>query len=258
MDTTFLDKKDNFKLYINQAKEDRKKFWKPMLLLAGLSIITVLLINVISSLILGDSFLAPVTVQIISFVFSLYSAKYLLNLVDNDEVSALGTLKSLGAKQIFFAFVAYVLVLLITSIGFTLLIVPGIILSYMFLVTILINADKLTGPIATLKESKRLTSGYKMKLFTVSLSVGLHYIAIPILLLLGSIVSGLLGLPGIISILLVTAAVVFFVYAQFALATLLPRMYRDLQKIKGAEAKNADAEVIEIQEVLEGDQTDSE
>lgn len=56
------------------------------------------------------------------------------------------------------------LLLVILGIGFVLLIIPGIILSIMFQFAPYLVIDKGLGPIEALKESARLTKGYKWKL----------------------------------------------------------------------------------------------
>ncbi len=63
-----------------------------------------------------------------------------------------------------------ILVSIFSSIGFALLIVPGIIISLMLAMTNYIMADGETGVIDTLKKSKELTDGYKWDLFIFGLS----------------------------------------------------------------------------------------
>lgn len=60
---------------------------------------------------------------------------------------------------------------LIVLVGLILLIVPGIIVAYMFLYVGYLIIDKNMGPIAALSESRALTDGYKMDLFIFSLAV---------------------------------------------------------------------------------------
>ena len=61
---------------------------------------------------------------------------------------------------------------LIVLIGLVLLIVPGIIVAYMFLYVGYLIVDKNMGPIAAIQESRTLTDGYKMDLFLFSLARG--------------------------------------------------------------------------------------
>ena len=60
---------------------------------------------------------------------------------------------------------------LIVLVGLVLLIVPGIIVAYMFLYVGYLIIDRGLGPIAALSESRVLTDGYKLDLFLFSLVV---------------------------------------------------------------------------------------
>lgn len=251
MNTTFLDKKDAVKLFIKQASEDRKNLWKPILILAIVNIVAGIAFGLVSSLIFGGSIIAEILLQLFGFFASIYSIKFLLNLIDTGESSVVETLKGFTGKQLLYALGAYVLMTLATFGGYILLIVPGIIISYMLMLTIFIGAEDAIKPVAALKESRRLTDDYKMKIFTTSLSVGIHFMVIPIVALFFMVLSQVLGGPIWLTGIFIAVAIVFGVYAQFAYATLLPRIYRDLQNIKGSET---DEEVIEIEEVLEGNQ----
>jgi uncharacterized membrane protein len=78
---------------------------------------------------------------------------------------------------------------LIVLVGLILLIVPGIIWAYMFLYVGYLIIDRQLGPIEALKESRVITSGYKMDLFIFSLVVGVINIVGAILLLIGLLVT---------------------------------------------------------------------
>jgi len=60
---------------------------------------------------------------------------------------------------------------LIVLVGLILLIVPGIIVAYMFLYVGYLIIDRNLGPIVALQESRVLTDGYKLDLFLFSLVV---------------------------------------------------------------------------------------
>ena len=60
---------------------------------------------------------------------------------------------------------------LIVLVGLILLVIPGIIVAYMFLYVGYLIIDRGLGPIAALSESRVLTDGYKMDLFLFSLAV---------------------------------------------------------------------------------------
>ena len=114
------------------------------------------------------------------------------------------------------------------------------------------------SPIATIKESFRLTAGYKMRIFITGLTVAIHFVGIAILIAFIGIV--LMTIIPWLAILLFVAAGIYAVYGSLALTTLYARMYRDLQQIKSEntadETEEDNTEVIEVEEVLEGDQTE--
>ena len=62
-------------------------------------------------------------------------------------------------------FVAMVIMFVVISIGMILLIIPGIILSYMLILTPYLIIDKDMGAVEAIMESMRLTKGYKMDIF---------------------------------------------------------------------------------------------
>lgn len=62
-------------------------------------------------------------------------------------------------------FVAMIVMSIVISIGMILLIVPGIILSYMLILTPYLIIDKDMGAIEAITESIKLTKGYKMDIF---------------------------------------------------------------------------------------------
>jgi uncharacterized membrane protein len=64
---------------------------------------------------------------------------------------------------------ASILLMLAIAAGFILLIVPGIIFALMFMFTTFIVIDREFGPIDAMKESRRITHGYKWKLLGLSL-----------------------------------------------------------------------------------------
>jgi len=78
---------------------------------------------------------------------------------------------------------------LIVLVGLVLLIVPGIIVSYMFLYVGYLIIDRQLGPIEALKESKVVTDGSKMNLFLFSLVIALINIVGVVCLLVGLLVT---------------------------------------------------------------------
>ena len=78
---------------------------------------------------------------------------------------------------------------LIVLVGLILLIVPGIIVGYMFLYVGYLIIDRGLGPIDALQESRALTDGYKMDLFLFSLAVAFINIAGVLCLFVGLFVT---------------------------------------------------------------------
>lgn len=88
--------------------------------------------------------------------------------------------KYLGAK---------ILVGIIVTVGFLLIIIPGIIAALMFLPVRYLVIDRKLGPIEALKESRRITSGHKWQLLVLVLAViGLNILGV-LALIVGLFVS---------------------------------------------------------------------
>ncbi len=75
----------------------------------------------------------------------------------------------------------YILVGLGVALGLLLLIIPGIILALMWSFTIYEVAEKRAGPIQSMKESARITKGYRLSIFVLALITLL--MAIPMVIL---------------------------------------------------------------------------
>lgn len=84
---------------------------------------------------------------------------------------------------------ARILVGLAVIIGIILLIVPGVIFGLMFMFTPYLVIDKGMSPIEAMKESKRITSGYKWKLLGLCAVLGLINVLGFICLIVGLLVS---------------------------------------------------------------------
>jgi uncharacterized membrane protein len=113
------------------------------------------------------AFLATI---IVSSAMGVGMCKFALNYAANDETPALGDIFS-GFKVILKALGIYVLMMICVIIGLILLIVPGIILSFMFSQAFYILADdKNKSVIDCLKESAAMMKGYKFDYFVLSLS----------------------------------------------------------------------------------------
>ncbi|MFT7327936.1 MAG: hypothetical protein ACI870_000108 [Crocinitomicaceae bacterium] len=252
MKNTFLDKKNYGKLYIKQAGEDRDTLWKSVLGLIIVTVVISVLINVVLGLTFGESWLVRIITQLIGFFVSLYTIKFVLNLVDTGKASFKDTLSSFTSRQVLYALGAYILMILAVITGLILLIIPGIIWSYMFMLVIYLGADGVIRPVNAMKESRRLTAGYKMKIFITIAWVHTYFLVIPLVAFLFMLLAQGLAWPSVIITFFSAAVLAFAIYAYFALVTLLPRMYRDLQNIQGENIEASD-EIIGREEVLDRD-----
>ena len=103
---------------------------------------------------------------VINYLFQIFVAMGTIAfyLKAHDDV-ALAHMKDLWHPEPFVRYLGLsLLLLIILGIGFVLLIIPGIILSIMFQFAPYLVIDKGMGPIEALKESARMTSGYKWNL----------------------------------------------------------------------------------------------
>lgn len=97
------------------------------------------------------------------------------------------TLSSLWLRQSFLSYLAaYVLVVLGVVIGLILLIVPGVVFGLTFVFATFLVIDRGLGPLEAMKESRRMTRGYKWDL------LGLLYVLFVIVVL--GIVALLIGI----------------------------------------------------------------
>ena len=84
---------------------------------------------------------------------------------------------------------ASILVGILVFVGFVLLIVPGVIAMLMLIFTLYLVIDRNMGPIVAMKESARITKGYRMKLLGLVLTmVGLNIVGL-LCLVVGLLVS---------------------------------------------------------------------
>lgn len=112
----------------------------------------------------------------VGFAVASILASFLINMGEtafflraHDDAKAVG-LRDLWHPEPFWKFVgAALLAGLAIFLGFILLIVPGIILSILFMFVGYLAIERRLGPIAALKESTRLTKGSRWKLFQLAL-----------------------------------------------------------------------------------------
>jgi uncharacterized membrane protein len=110
-----------------------------------------------------------IILRLVGLILGMVSTRISLDIHDTGEpnLSKLGELLPQIPSYLF----GKILYGLIVLVGLVLLIVPGIIVAYMFLYVGYLIIDRGMGPIAALQESRVLTEGYKMDLFLFSLVV---------------------------------------------------------------------------------------
>ena len=233
---TYLDKKDYYKKYYTLLKEDRKKYWKPIVIASLIAFAASLIIGFIAGFL--PEVISGVVYQVAGIYLGFGFLVFILNIVDGKELKYERILIPGTWKQFGIALVATILMYIVTTIGFFLLIIPGIIASLGLMFYAYFVYDQNSGIIESLKKSWELTDGYKGRLLANSISVGLMLMAIPLILVFVGLVLQMLA-PLWISIIFFIAAAIFGIYAQIALVTLAARTYRDLEQIQ----KNTPVEV---------------
>ncbi len=124
---------------------------------------------------------------LIGTLISMGVVAFYLKAHDNPEQV---TLSALWHPHPYWSYLAAtVLVGLVIVLGLLLLIVPGIIFGLMFMFTSFIVIDRALGPIDAMKESKRITSGYRWRLLGFILLLALINLAGVIALVVGLLVT---------------------------------------------------------------------
>jgi uncharacterized membrane protein len=155
-----------------------------MVVLFAASLVSGLLQSLITALV-GKTFGG-----MLSFILSLVVDVFMgigmvaVTLKAHDAVMA-ASLRDLWNPKLFWKYLgAYVLVFVITIIGFILLIVPGLILSVVLSFTLMLVVDRSLGPIEAMKESARLTRGHRWNLLWLFLAfVGINILGVLALLI---------------------------------------------------------------------------
>ncbi len=217
-----------------------KKNWKTLILMS----VVLLALQVIPEF-FGESYIIAIVSSIINVIVGLGFMYSVLSLVDGNQISFKEMFTRPSIKDVVFVFLASLVASILTLIGYILLIVPGIILTFGLSQATYLIIDKKAGIIESLKKSWKITNGYKWRIFVIGFRAGL--IAIAGLLALG--VGIFVALP-----------IVYLMYAK---------TYRDLVLLSEndqatstdvPETQNESIESeeveIEVEEILEGDQTE--
>lgn len=119
----------------------------------------------------------------------IYAGVYNFYIKAHDEVKSVRYAHLWNPKAFLNYIGVSVLTLIIVSIGFVLLIIPGIFALLVFFLAPFVVIDKGIGPIAALKESARLTKGNRFNILVLVLAIALLNIVGALLLLVGLLVT---------------------------------------------------------------------
>jgi uncharacterized membrane protein len=154
--------------FLNFGVENAKRHFLKFL---GLSIIAVVVLAIgggISVALAGldemGTIIGSLLVLFLCITISFGFLKNVLNLCRGEKINIKAFVHA-KLMTILNFFVLMVLLTIILSIGYTLLIIPGIILSVMLCPAPFLVIDRDMGPIDAVKESIKMTSGHKMDIF---------------------------------------------------------------------------------------------
>lgn len=199
MENTLLNQKNYLNKNLKAAYTLFKQNWGVLTLMT----LTVIAASIIPEF-LDDTLLIVLISFVINLVVSLGFTKATLSLVDGKKVSYVDLFTQVSVKNLIFVFIASAIVSILSFIGLLLLIIPGIIISLGLSQVVYVILDQDKGIIGSLKESWRITKGYRVKIVLVGLMAIL-------LIFVGALAFGL----GI----LIALPLTYLMYA---------RMYRDL------------------------------
>ncbi|HEX8355258.1 MAG TPA: YciC family protein [Pyrinomonadaceae bacterium] len=143
-------------------------------------------------------------IGVLSFAGSaLLSGSLVYAVIDLQRAGAASAGESLrrGLRVLPKVLVVSLLYTVVTTVGFILLIVPGVIFSLMYAVAVPVAVAERLGPLASLKRSARLTDGYKGLIFATQFLWGIVIVVIN-LMVSGSFVFGGAGEGGLAPLLI--------------------------------------------------------
>jgi uncharacterized membrane protein len=184
---------------------------KPALLILGVTLVLSLIGLAVQPENNGTNQRYFVYTDLLYFVFLLAVPTYALAIADNKQMTAKEAMRFNFAKYLS-VFVAFILTALIVVGSLLLLIIPAIWTIAWFYLTAYAVVDKNLGPIAALKESKRLAAAHKGKVWGL--------IGVSVVLSIGANVLGYLPLIGDLAAMAVSLWI----------ATTAALLYRWLQK----------------------------
>jgi hypothetical protein len=148
--------------FLNFGVESAKKNWLKFFGMIIFAIIVMVITAFVASK-LGDS-VGGIIMMVIMILLSFGFIKNTINLTRDQPIDFKAFFNSNPMTMINFLIAMFITSILI-SIGLVLLIIPGIILAYMFILVPYLIIDKDMGAFEAMGESMRLTKGYKMDIF---------------------------------------------------------------------------------------------
>lgn len=133
-------------------------------------------------------FISQLILRVLGLFVGMVTTRISLDLYDNGDTDLAARIPEL-LPQVPMYLVGKILYGVIVLIGLILLVVPGIILSFMLLYVGYLMIDRHLGPIEALKLSKEVTAGSKWKLFLFSLVIALVNLAGVVALVVGLLVT---------------------------------------------------------------------
>jgi len=154
--------------FLNFGVENAKRHFLKFLGMCVLAVVVLAIAGGISAALAGIDeagvFIGSLLVLFLSIVISFGFLKNVLNLCRGEKINIKAFVHA-KLMTILNFFVLMILLTIILSIGYTLLIIPGIILSIMLGQAPFLVIDRDMGPIDAIKESIKMTSGHKMDIF---------------------------------------------------------------------------------------------
>jgi len=204
--------------FLNFGVENAKRHFLKFLVLCIVAFVVLAIGSGISVGLAGldevGAMIGSLLVLFLSITISFGFLKNVLNLCRGEKINVMAFVHAKLVTVLNF-FVLMILLSIILSIGYILLIIPGIILSVMLCPAPFLVIDRDMGPIDAIKESMKLTSGHKMDIFLGSF--------------IGLLVANLLSIFIITLIFTIPMAMFIYVYPYLQLTGQLDEAKKNLE-----------------------------
>jgi len=158
-----------------------------MVVLALISIVPDLIVDKVTAQNSWPNTILKLVLRLVGLVMGMITTRISLDIFDHGKADLSRIAELLPQLPSYLA--GKILYGLIILVGLILLIVPGIIASYMFLYVGYLIIDRGLGPIEALKESRAITDGVKWDLFLFSVVIGLLNILGVLFLFVGLLIT---------------------------------------------------------------------